>query len=158
MSPGKRATLPAAGYRRPSNLSTDGLVVDVVGEDGEHHGQIDFRDAVGPDELRRELVAGFARRCSSTGTWTRYRSCQKYGSLLKRFLAFLAELDTPPQRVAEITPGACRQTQPLGPAASRTQHRPGREQHRHPLHRGHTRRPRPGHTPLHRPDHPAKPA
>lgn len=54
-------------------------------------------------------MAGFARQCSSTGTWTRYHSCQKYGSLLKRFLAFLTELDTPPQRVTEITPSVWSQ-------------------------------------------------
>ncbi|MBF6216271.1 hypothetical protein IU433_28315 [Nocardia puris] len=109
MSPGKRAVLPPGGYRRPSNVSADGLVVDVVAEDGEHLGVIDFRDAAGPEELRRELVAGFARQCSSTGTWTRYYSCRKYGGLLKRFLAFAAELDAPPQRVAEITPAAWSQ-------------------------------------------------
>lgn len=109
MSPGKRAALPPSSYRRPSNLSTDGLVVDIVAEDGEHQGQVDFRDAAGPTALRRELVVCFARHCSSTGTWTRYWTCQKHGNLLKRFLAFLAELDTPPQRVAEITPAVWSQ-------------------------------------------------
>jgi hypothetical protein len=104
VSPGKRATLPPADYQRPSNLSADGLVVNVVAEDGEELGQIDFRTACGPDGLRREVVAGFARLCSSTGTWTRYATCEKHGNLLKRFLVFLAALGTSPNRVAEITP------------------------------------------------------
>ncbi|WP_410628201.1 hypothetical protein [Amycolatopsis sp. cmx-8-4] len=76
-----------------------------TGEDGEALGTLDFRAALGPQELRREAVAGFARMCSSTGTWVRYTTCEKYGNLLKRFLAFMGGLDDPPVRVAEITPG-----------------------------------------------------
>jgi hypothetical protein len=79
--------------------------VTATGEDGETLGTMDFRAAPGPEELRREAVAGFARMCSSTGTWVRYTTCEKYGNLLKRFLVFMADLDVPPTRVAEITPG-----------------------------------------------------
>jgi hypothetical protein len=105
VSPGKRAALPPAGYRRPGNLSPDGMIVTVISEDGEQLGQVDFRAAAGPQEVRRELTAAFARLCSSTGTWNRHATCDKHGKLLKRFLAFLGELDAPPARIAEITPG-----------------------------------------------------
>lgn len=114
MSPGKRATLPPADYRRPGNLSPDGLIVTSIGEDGEQLGQVDFRSTAGPEEVRRELIAAFARLCSSTGTWNRPATCEKHGNLLKRFLTFLGELDTPPVRVAEITPGMWSQWQVSG--------------------------------------------
>ncbi|SDC65615.1 hypothetical protein [Actinokineospora iranica] len=105
MSPGKRAVLPPAGYARPSNLSSDGLTVSVVAEDGEELGEVDFQAARGPEKLRLQVVAAFAKACSSTGTWTRYSTCENYGGLLKRFLVFVADLDTPPAEVGQITPG-----------------------------------------------------
>ncbi|WP_143253938.1 hypothetical protein [Amycolatopsis keratiniphila] len=77
----------------------------VVAEDGEKLGKVDFHTALGPQELRQEAVTAFARLCSSTGTWVRYATCEKYGNYLKRFLSFLSGLAVPPARVAEITPG-----------------------------------------------------
>ena len=108
MSPPKgprRASLPPADYQPPSNLSTDGLQVSVVSEDGIHLGIIDFQDAAGPEPLRRELVAAFARLCSAAGSWRRWRTCEKNAVAVGKFLAFASRKAPMLCQVAELTPG-----------------------------------------------------
>jgi hypothetical protein len=102
---GRRAALPQSGYRRPGILSTDGLVVTVVGEDGRDNGRYDFRDAAGADALKRELVAMFAALASAAGTWTTAGTCRAYAKVLRRFLRFAADHAPPVTRAAEIPPG-----------------------------------------------------
>jgi hypothetical protein len=105
---GRRAALPQSGYRRPDILSTDGLVVTVVGEDGRDNGSYDFRDAAGADQLKRELVAVFAALASAAGTWTTAGTCRAYAKVLRRFLRFAADHTPPVTRAAEITSGVWR--------------------------------------------------
>lgn len=102
--PGRRAVLPPAGYRKPSNLSADGLVVHVVGQGGADHGTFDFRDCAGPDSFRRELVAAFAFCASASGTWGSAVTCDGYAQRLRQFLSFAASASPPVTDAAKISP------------------------------------------------------
>ncbi|MGP3937927.1 hypothetical protein [Nonomuraea sp. KM88] len=101
---GRRAALPPAAYRKPSNLSTDGLVVHVVGQGGQDHGVYDFRDCPGPEAFKRELVAAFARCASASGTWGSARTCDNYAQRVRQFLGFAASCQPPVTAVSQISP------------------------------------------------------
>lgn len=101
---GRRASLPVGAYRKPSNLSADGLVVHAVGQGGQDHGVYDFRDCSGPDAFKRELVAAFARCASASGTWGSAHTCGNYAQRIRQFLVFVASCRPPVTAVARITP------------------------------------------------------
>jgi len=91
-------------YRKPSNLSVDGLVVHAVGQGGQDHGAYDFRDCPGPDAFTRELVAAFARCASASGTWGSAHTCGNYAQRVRQFLVFAASCQPPVTTLAQITP------------------------------------------------------
>ena len=102
---GRRATLPAAAYRKPSNLSADGLVVRAVGQAGQDHGVYDFRACAGSEAFKRELVTAFARCASASGRWGSAKTCGNYAQRVRQFLVFAASRQPPVTGVAQISPG-----------------------------------------------------
>jgi hypothetical protein len=103
---GRRAALPPAAYRKPGNLSVDGLVVHAVGQGGQDHGIYDFRACPGPGAFKRELVAAFAGCASASGTWGSAATCEQYAQRLRQFLMFAASCHPPVTAVAQLTPAA----------------------------------------------------
>ena len=79
------AAMPAAGYRRPELVGTDGLSVSVVGESGEDCGTFDFAGLEAPEELVRSLAAGFARASGPGGRWKSAETVREYAKTLRRF-------------------------------------------------------------------------
>lgn len=108
-SPGRRAALPQPGFRRPDTLSAAGLVVSVTGEDGGHNGTYDFTDAAGAPQLKRELVAAFARLASSAGTWTTAGTCRVHARSLRRFLRFVEDNAPQVASTLDLTAGLWNQ-------------------------------------------------
>lgn len=101
---GRRAALPAAPYRKPSNLSADGLVVHAVGQGGQGHGTYDFRGCPGPEAFTGELVAAFARCASASGPWGSAKTCDNYAKYVRQFLRFAASCRPPVTTVGQLTP------------------------------------------------------
>jgi len=54
--------MPAAGYRRPDRLDATGLVVSVIGTDGQEAGPFDFSQAPTHGRVRQELISAFVNR------------------------------------------------------------------------------------------------
>ncbi len=101
---GRRAALPPAAYRKPGNLSADGLVVHAAGQGGQDHGTYDFGACPGPEAFRRELAAAFARSASASGTWGSAATCGQYAQRVRQFLVFAASCCPPVTAVAQLTP------------------------------------------------------
>ncbi|MGH3180339.1 MAG: hypothetical protein ACRDOH_18580 [Streptosporangiaceae bacterium] len=101
---GRRASLPAGAYRKPGNLSADGLVVHAAGQGGQDHGSYDFRGCPGPDAFKRELAAAFARCASASGTWGSARTCEQYAQRVRQFLMFAASCQPPVTTIAQLSP------------------------------------------------------
>ncbi len=101
---GRRAALPSAAYRKPGNLSADGLVVHAAGQGGQDHGTYDFRGGPGPEVFKRELAAAFAWCASASGTWGSAATCEQYAQRVRQFLAFAASCRPPVTAVAQLTP------------------------------------------------------
>ncbi|HUY52102.1 MAG TPA: hypothetical protein VMV92_41440 [Streptosporangiaceae bacterium] len=101
---GKRAVLPPAGYRRPGNLTADGLIVHAAGQGGQDHGTYDFRDCPGPGPFKRELVAAFAWCASAGGPWGSARTCGNYAKYIRQFLRFTASCSPPVTETSRISP------------------------------------------------------
>ncbi|MDT5026508.1 MAG: hypothetical protein QOE61_2934 [Micromonosporaceae bacterium] len=101
---GRHASLPMGAYRKPSNVSADGLVVHAVRQGGQDHGAYDFRGCPGPDAFKRELVAAFARCASASGTWGSAHTCGNYAQRVRQFLVFTASCQPPVTTLAQITP------------------------------------------------------
>ncbi|MEI5525497.1 hypothetical protein WB401_13120 [Streptomyces brasiliscabiei] len=93
---------PPADYRRPELVDDSGLVVRAVGQDGRDLGTYDFRECPGSEQLRKTLVAAFAR-CTRV-RWTSTRSCKSYANDLKLFFKEIAARKRPVRTVAQITP------------------------------------------------------
>ena len=100
---GRRATLSPAGYRKAGNLGTDGLVVHAVGQAGQDHGTYDFRGCPGPEALKRDLVAAFARCSAANGRWGSAKTCDNYAKYLRQFLRFAAACSPPVTAVGRIS-------------------------------------------------------
>ena len=101
---GKRAVLPPAGYRRPGNLTADGLIAHAAGQGGQDHGTYDFRDCPGPEPFKRELVAAFAWCASAGGPWGSARTCDNYAKYIRQFLRFTASCSPPVTETSRISP------------------------------------------------------
>jgi len=96
--------LPPAGYRRPGNLTADGLMVHAAGQGGQDHGTYDFRDCPGPEAFKRELVAAFAWCASAIGPWGSARTCDNYAKYVRQFLRFAASCSPPVTEAGRISP------------------------------------------------------
>ncbi|MFE5374102.1 hypothetical protein [Streptomyces mirabilis] len=93
---------PPADYRRPELVDASGLMVRAVGQDGRELGTYDFSECPGPEQLRKALVAAFAR-CTRV-RWTSARSCKTYANDLKLFLKEIAARKRPVRTIAQLTP------------------------------------------------------
>ena len=83
-------SMPAAGYRRPDRLDPTGLVVSVIGTDGQEAGPFDFSQAPAHGQVRQQLVDAFA---AATGPDGRWRSAASMNTAHRTSLAFLRSLE-----------------------------------------------------------------
>ncbi len=83
-------SMPAAGYRRPDRLDPTGLVVLVIGTDGQEAGPFDFSVAPAHGQVRQQLVDAFA---AATGPDGRWRSAASMNTAHRTSLAFLRSLE-----------------------------------------------------------------
>ena len=100
----RRATLPGAGYTRPSSLDPTGLIVTVFGESGGVEGIFDFTNMPGSVELRRAFAAALDRRSGPAGTWRSGETCRNGYWALRAFLEYVVARVDAPATVAEISP------------------------------------------------------
>ncbi|MFJ8313490.1 MULTISPECIES: hypothetical protein [unclassified Streptomyces] len=117
--PGRRAAMPPTGYARPSTLAADGLVVQAVGPSGQDNGTFDFRGCAGPEVLKREVAAAFARLTSGSGGWTTRATCTSYAKTVREFLRCAAEADPPVASGARVTPAFWKSWMLRSPASAR---------------------------------------
>lgn len=82
--------MPAAGYRRPDRLDPAGLVVSVIGTDGQEAGPFDFSQAPPHGQVRQQLISAFI---AATGPDGRWRSTATMGTAHRTTMAFLRSLD-----------------------------------------------------------------
>lgn len=92
--------MPAAGYRRPERLDPTGLVVSVVGTDGQEAGPFDFSQTPSHGQVREQLIAAFV---AATGPAGRWRSTATMGAAYKTAVAFLRSLDRLGINVTSLT-------------------------------------------------------
>lgn len=83
-------TMPAAGYRRPDRVDETGLVVSVIGTDGEEAGPFDFSQAPAHGMVRQQLITAFVAATCPDGRW---RSTASTGTAHRTAVAFLRSLD-----------------------------------------------------------------
>lgn len=83
-------SMPAAGYRRPDRLDPTGLVVSVIGTDGQEAGPFDFSQAPAHGQVRQQVVAAFVEATGSDGRW---RSGASMNTAHRASLAFLRSLE-----------------------------------------------------------------
>ncbi|WP_019159034.1 hypothetical protein [Brevibacterium senegalense] len=82
--------MPAAGYRRPDRLDATGLVVSVIGTDGQEAGPFDFSQAPAHGRVRQQLIDAFIAAAGPEGRW---RSAASMGTAHRTAVAFLRSLD-----------------------------------------------------------------
>ncbi|QIK50369.1 hypothetical protein G8C36_23855 (plasmid) [Gordonia terrae] len=82
--------MPAAGYRRPDRLDPTGLVVSVIGTDGQEVGPFDFSQAPAHGQVRQQLIGAFVEATGPDGRW---RSAATMGTAHRTSVAFLRSLD-----------------------------------------------------------------
>ena len=101
---GRAAVLPSAGYVRPPQVDSSGLIVTHVTEDGSTTTVFDFSDLECPPDLLRSLVDGFAVACGQDGRWRAARSAKNGAAAMRSFIRTVAEHPDPPARIEDIGP------------------------------------------------------
>ncbi|RBO85343.1 hypothetical protein [Nocardia puris] len=109
MARGVHAALPAEGHRRPSVLDDAGPVVTHISEKGDQRAIFDFGALPVSAALQRSLAAAFASRIYPPGEWRSTVSSTEVWLLVRTFTRWLAQLDPPPQSIADITPAVWNQ-------------------------------------------------
>lgn len=85
-----RLSMPASGYRRPERLDPTGLVVSVIGTDGQEAGPFDFSQVPAHGQVRQQLIGAFVEATGPDGRW---RSAATMGTAHRTSVAFLRSLD-----------------------------------------------------------------
>lgn len=113
---GVSAALPTGDYQRPAALDEAGVIVVHVNEKGNQRALYDFGRLPGTAEMRRSLAALFARQAAPTGPWRSIETSREMWTLLGTFTRWLAQVDSPPQDIDQISPAIWSQWRVSRPA------------------------------------------
>lgn len=94
--------MPRGDHVRPPMLAPGELVVRVVDESGVRQRSFDFGQLPGSWPLRRSLAEAFAFQTGPEGTWRSLASGIGNWYVLTVFTRFLADLESPPNEIADI--------------------------------------------------------
>lgn len=100
---GGTAVLPPADFRRPSPLSSDGLVVTHITEKGMAKATYDFSTLDVDPSMQAELAEVMAVRVKPTGQWRAISTSDQAWQMLLVLTRFMASQQQPPRSVSGIT-------------------------------------------------------